>query len=231
MKRKESGAGSEAQFLGLPHDLADPRGPSRVPRSAGARRRAAVGRRAVSASTGRTSSGCRTRRSGSSSASRGASTPASRRTASPPPRRGGYCFHLNGALSELLASLGYDVVRHVGGVHGPDGAVRGRDDQPSRPDGQRPPDRREPERHLVRRRRARRCAARAAAADRRRRTTRGRSISCSRRHPVTDAVGDWHLTHDPKGAFTGMAWRSAPAAIDVFAPRHGGCRPRPSRDS
>ena len=36
-------------------------------------------------------------------------------------RRGGYCYHLNGALSELLRDLGYDVVRHVGGVHGPDG--------------------------------------------------------------------------------------------------------------
>ena len=36
-------------------------------------------------------------------------------------RRGGYCFHLNGAFSELLWSLGYDVTRHVGGVHGPDG--------------------------------------------------------------------------------------------------------------
>jgi N-hydroxyarylamine O-acetyltransferase len=36
--------------------------------------------------------------------------------------RGGYCFHTNGALSELLRSLGYTVERHVGGVHGPDGA-------------------------------------------------------------------------------------------------------------
>ncbi len=35
--------------------------------------------------------------------------------------RGGYCFHLNGALAELLAALGYQVTRHVGGVHGPDG--------------------------------------------------------------------------------------------------------------
>ena len=33
--------------------------------------------------------------------------------------RGGYCFHLNGAFSELLAALGYNVVCHVGGVHGP----------------------------------------------------------------------------------------------------------------
>ena len=36
-------------------------------------------------------------------------------------RRGGYCFHLNGAFAELLTSLGYAVTRHVGGVHGPDG--------------------------------------------------------------------------------------------------------------
>ena len=36
-------------------------------------------------------------------------------------RRGGYCFHLNGAFSELLGSLGYTVARHVGGVHGPAG--------------------------------------------------------------------------------------------------------------
>ena len=30
--------------------------------------------------------------------------------------RGGYCFHLNGAFSLLLESLGYDVVWHRGGV-------------------------------------------------------------------------------------------------------------------
>jgi N-hydroxyarylamine O-acetyltransferase len=35
--------------------------------------------------------------------------------------RGGYCYHLNGAFGLLLASLGYDVRRHVGGVHGPEG--------------------------------------------------------------------------------------------------------------
>jgi N-hydroxyarylamine O-acetyltransferase len=32
--------------------------------------------------------------------------------------RGGYCFHLNGALGLLLHSLGYSVHAHVGGVHG-----------------------------------------------------------------------------------------------------------------
>lgn len=30
--------------------------------------------------------------------------------------RGGYCFHLNGAFSALLLALGYDVMRHAGGV-------------------------------------------------------------------------------------------------------------------
>lgn len=30
--------------------------------------------------------------------------------------RGGYCYHLNGAFSELAGTLGYDVTRHAGGV-------------------------------------------------------------------------------------------------------------------
>ncbi|MFI9589152.1 arylamine N-acetyltransferase [Nonomuraea sp. NPDC052265] len=33
--------------------------------------------------------------------------------------RGGYCYHLNGAFSELIGNLGYDVTRHVGGVQNP----------------------------------------------------------------------------------------------------------------
>ena len=32
--------------------------------------------------------------------------------------RGGYCYHLNGAFSALLAWLGLDVTRHLAGVHG-----------------------------------------------------------------------------------------------------------------
>ena len=36
--------------------------------------------------------------------------------------RGGYCYHLNGALSVLLGALGYRVSCHIGGVHGPEGA-------------------------------------------------------------------------------------------------------------
>ncbi|GAA2493958.1 arylamine N-acetyltransferase family protein [Streptomyces gobitricini] len=30
---------------------------------------------------------------------------------------GGYCFHLNGGFAALLEALGYDVTRHVAGVH------------------------------------------------------------------------------------------------------------------
>jgi N-hydroxyarylamine O-acetyltransferase len=32
--------------------------------------------------------------------------------------------------------------------------------------------------------------------------------------------GDWHLTHDPEGGFTGMAWRSSAAEADAFEARH-----------
>lgn len=32
--------------------------------------------------------------------------------------RGGYCYNLNGAFSELLTALGYQVTRHRGAVHG-----------------------------------------------------------------------------------------------------------------
>lgn len=39
--------------------------------------------------------------------------------------RGGYCFHLNGAFSLLLATLGYRVRRHVGGVQGAAGDPAG----------------------------------------------------------------------------------------------------------
>ena len=49
----------------------------------------------------------------------GASTSTSRSARIANVRRGGYCFHLNGAFSVLLESLGYQVTRHVGGVHGP----------------------------------------------------------------------------------------------------------------
>jgi arylamine N-acetyltransferase len=131
--------------------------------------------------------------------------------------RGGYCFHLNGAFSELLAALGYDVVRHVGGVHGPDGpaeeamtnhlvlTVHGlpSDDNPAGDwyvdvglgDALHDP------LPLV-----------AGAYDQ-------PPFGFELVH-TPGGVGDWHLVHDPRGAFTGMAWRAAPADIAVFHPRN-----------
>lgn len=43
--------------------------------------------------------------------------------------RGGYCYHLNGSFSALLAWLGVDVTRHLAGVYG------GRLEEPPGPDG------------------------------------------------------------------------------------------------
>jgi len=130
--------------------------------------------------------------------------------------RGGYCFHLNGALSELLASLGYSVHRHVGGVHGPAGPATAEltnhlvltvdglvtDDNPSGTwyvdaglgDALHDPVPLVPGTF--------RQGPFALALDR-----------------TDDGVGDWHLTHDPAGSFTGMSWRSAVTAMEVFADR------------
>jgi N-hydroxyarylamine O-acetyltransferase len=132
-------------------------------------------------------------------------------------RRGGYCFHLNGALSELLRALGYNVVRHVGGVHGPAGATEA-----------------EMTNHLV-----------LTVHDLPHEANPGgvwyvdAGLGDALHEPLPlvpgaydqgpfhllleetpAAVGDWHLTHDPAGSFTGMSWRSAPAQIDAFAERH-----------
>jgi arylamine N-acetyltransferase len=132
-------------------------------------------------------------------------------------KRGGYCFHLNGAFSELLLSLGYDVVRHVGGVHGPDG-----------------PSEAEMTNHLVLTvnglpNDANPCGTwyvdvglgdalheplplRAGSYE------QGPFRVALERTP--GGVGDWHLAHDPAGSFTGMAWRSPPATMDAFAARN-----------
>jgi len=131
--------------------------------------------------------------------------------------RGGYCYHLNGALSELLRSLGYSVTRHVGGVHGPGGASQ---DAMSN--------------HLV-------LTVRDLPTD----DNPGgvwyvdAGLGDALHEPLPlvsgaydqgpfhlllaqtpDGVGDWHLTHDPSGSFAGMSWRSARVGMDAFAERH-----------
>jgi arylamine N-acetyltransferase len=131
--------------------------------------------------------------------------------------RGGYCFHLNGAFSELLRSLGYVVARHVGGVHGPDG-----------------PDPEMLTNHLV-------LTVSGLPADENPSGTwyvdaglgdalhEAVPLAAAELHQgpyhlrleeTQDGVGDWHLTHDPAGSFVGMSWRSAEATMAEFAPRH-----------
>ena len=131
--------------------------------------------------------------------------------------RGGYCYHLNGAFSVLLAALGYRVSRHVGGVHGPDG-----------------PDTAALTNHLV-------LVVSELPTDA---NPGGRWYvdaglgdalyepmpfvpAVYVQPPMTfqlaatgDGVGDWHLTHDPAGSFTGMSFRESEVGMDVFAARH-----------
>lgn len=132
-------------------------------------------------------------------------------------RRGGYCYHLNGAFGGLLRSLGYDVTRHVGGVHGPDGPT---EDSMTN--------------HLVLAVHGLPSAANPGGdwyVD----AGLGDALDGPlpliagdyRQGPfdfVLDetpgGVGDWHLTHDPAGGFAGMSWRAAPVGMDAFAERH-----------
>lgn len=131
--------------------------------------------------------------------------------------RGGYCFHLNGAFSELLRELGYHVTRHVGGVHGPAGATDA-----------------EMTNHLVL------LVHELPTEDNQRGSwylDAGLGDALHDPLPLlpgsyeqgpfhlvlearTDAVGDWHLAHDPAGGFVGMAWRYAAAEMHAFADRH-----------
>jgi arylamine N-acetyltransferase len=130
--------------------------------------------------------------------------------------RGGYCYHLNGALGLLLGSLGYAVRGHVGGVHGPEGptpavtanhlvlTVEGLPDEAS-PDGVWYVD-----------------------------TGLGDALHSplplrAGRHvqPPFDLalepgaeVAQWHLAHDPAGGFTGMTWSMATARLTDFEAQH-----------
>jgi len=138
--------------------------------------------------------------------------------------RGGYCFHLNGAFSELLRALGYAVTRHVGGVHGPAG-----------------PDAEMLTNHLVL------SVAGLPTSDNPGGTwyvDAGLGDALHDPLPLVagpyeqgpyhlaleataDGVGDWHLTHDPAGSFTGMSWRAAPTGMGAFAERHEWLRSSP----
>jgi arylamine N-acetyltransferase len=132
--------------------------------------------------------------------------------------RGGYCFHLNGALASLLAALGYDVTLHVGGVHGPEGPtpaamtshlvliVHGLPTEHA-PDGDWYVD--------VGLGDALHHPLPLAPAT----VTQGPfTVVLDRIEPT--GAGDWHLAHDPAGAFVGMSFLAEPTGIETFDVRH-----------
>lgn len=132
-------------------------------------------------------------------------------------RRGGYCYHLNGAFALLLRSLGYSVTHHCGGVHGPDGPtddargnhlVLGVDGLPTdeNPGG--------------------RWYVDAGLGDALHEPI-PLAEGAAHQGPFTFTIsrtGDdghgWHLTHDPAGSFTGMAWSTLPADDQLLRTKH-----------
>jgi N-hydroxyarylamine O-acetyltransferase len=133
--------------------------------------------------------------------------------------RGGYCFHVNGAFSELLRALGYDVTLHAGGVYGPDG-----------------PTPESIENHLV-------LLVHGLAAEDcpdgtwyidaglgdalhgplplATGTYREGPFEFGLRPTAADAtVGDWELRHHHLGSFPGMVFERTPTTIDRFAARN-----------
>jgi N-hydroxyarylamine O-acetyltransferase len=131
--------------------------------------------------------------------------------------RGGYCYHLNGALSEVLRSLGYAVTRHVGGVHGPGG-----------------PDAESAGNHVV-------VTVSGLPSSENPHgiwyVDAGLGDALHESLPLvagvyeqppfrlvleeTDGGGDdWQLAHDPTGGFVGMRWCAAAAEMPDFTTKH-----------
>jgi N-hydroxyarylamine O-acetyltransferase len=130
--------------------------------------------------------------------------------------RGGYCFHLNGSLARLLASLGYHVSHHIGGVHGPEPSaedltnhlvlVVGGLPTIDNPDGDWYVD-----------------------------VGLGDALhdplpllaGTYRQGPMTfvleqtpNGIADWHFVHDPQGSFTGMNFHASVTHLEAFDARH-----------
>ncbi|WP_248963475.1 arylamine N-acetyltransferase family protein [Sphaerisporangium perillae] len=132
-------------------------------------------------------------------------------------RRGGYCFHLNGAFSLLLANLGYQVTRHVGGVQGSASGPAGATGN-----------------HLaltVSGLPSARCPAGVWFVD------LGLGDALHEPLPLVEGTyrqgpfeyrlrpseaepGGWRFDHDPRGAFLGMDFRPEPARMSAFTAKH-----------
>jgi arylamine N-acetyltransferase len=130
--------------------------------------------------------------------------------------RGGYCYHLNGALGLLLSSLGYAVHAHIGGVHGPEGpnaAAMGN--------------------HLVLTVDGLPTEANPGGVWY---VDSGLGDALHDPLPLAAGIHDqppfqlsleqvdggstWHLTHDPHGGFAGMTWTVGPARVADFEAKH-----------
>lgn len=134
--------------------------------------------------------------------------------------RGGYCYHLNGAFFLLLRSLGYDVARRTGGVHGPSGL---------QPD--------EPGNHLVLTVTGLRSDANpdgvwyvdVGLGDALHEplplqpgaTRQGPFLlTLTEQGDHEDESHGWHLEHDPAGGFRGMRWYNGAPDDELFVERH-----------
>jgi N-hydroxyarylamine O-acetyltransferase len=129
--------------------------------------------------------------------------------------RGGYCYHMNGALGLLLSSLGYAVHGHIGGVHGPEGpdaAAMGNhlvltvDQLPTEfnPGGVWYVD-----------------AGLGDAVHDPLPLVAGIHAQPPFRLSLEPVDGStWHLTHDPGGGFKGMTWTSGDARVADFETKH-----------
>jgi N-hydroxyarylamine O-acetyltransferase len=131
--------------------------------------------------------------------------------------RGGYCYHLNGAFSELLRSLGYAVTRHSGGVHGPGGPdVESAGNHLVLTVGNLPSDENPSGIWYV-------DAGLGDALHEALPLAAGDYEQAPFRlviEQTRDGIGDWHLTHDPAGGFIGMSWTTAEAEMAGFNAKH-----------
>ncbi|WP_460932637.1 arylamine N-acetyltransferase family protein [Phycicoccus ginsengisoli] len=130
--------------------------------------------------------------------------------------RGGYCYHMNGALGLLLASLGYVVRGHVGGVHGPEGPSDSSWGNHLVLTVELPPSEESPTGLWY---------VDAGLGD----ALHGPLPLVPGRHRQSpfdlelERASDgarWHLTHDPSGGFRGMTWDMAEARLEDFEAQH-----------
>jgi len=134
-------------------------------------------------------------------------------------RRGGYCYHLNGALSLLLEALGYDVVWHRAGVQNIS--------EPEPPG----PDRANHLALTVHGLPADACPSGNWLADAGLGDALHEPLALQEGHhtqgPMTFGLrpsrvepGGWRFDHDPAGSFAGMDFRAARATTADFVARH-----------